>query len=276
LAGHAGAVMTMAMTPNGDRAVSLSYDRTLRLWDLYSGRALRVLVGHRSELNQEYLRSRAIELEETVALQIDTTDLLIARGARLAISNDGTRAIFADAGVLGIWHLDSGRVVSTTLEDFEAEEVDIDGDVAIAGSILGTLCLLDPAEAQVVRYLDAGRGLARNRQIMDIVIDAGRRRAMTASRDGSIKSWDLATGKEDLLLRGDGEKVDAIAIAPNGRFAYVVSGDTVRASDLMNADRSSRLSLDHNITAVAVTPDGFHAAVGDESGRVHFLELDAS
>jgi hypothetical protein len=40
------------------------------------------------------------------------------------------------------------------------------------------------------------------------------------------------------------------------------------------AHRSAGLSLDHNITAIAVTSDGLHAAVGDESGRVHVLTLD--
>lgn len=34
------------------------------------------------------------------------------------------------------------------------------------------------------------------------------------------------------------------------------------ASDLTGRKPVSRLSLDHNITAIAVTPDGLHAAVG--------------
>ena len=124
-----------------------------------------------------------------------------------------------------------------------------------------------------MRFLDAGRGLARTRQIMDIVVDALGRRAITAARDGSVRMWDLVTGRETAALQGESEKVDAVAIAPNGRFAYSVLGDTVVASDLTAMVPLCRLSLDHNITAIAVTPDGLHAALGDESGRMHFLTL---
>ena len=39
----------MAVTPDGKRAVSASEDKTLKVWDLETGRALRTLEGH-SEL----------------------------------------------------------------------------------------------------------------------------------------------------------------------------------------------------------------------------------
>jgi WD40 repeat protein len=276
LKGHWDGVAAVAMTPTGDRAVSLSLDRTIRVWDLERGTQLRVLLGPGSERSTEYLRGRAPGLDEAFALQIDSTDLTLARGARLGISPDGTRAIFAEGGTIGIWHLDTGRVVSTTIEDFQAEELGMDPDAAIVGSILGTLCVIDPEEGTLVRFLDEGRGTARVRQIMDIVVDSPGRRAITASRDGSVRVWDLATGQETASLEGDVGRVDTVAIAPNGQFAYSVVDDTVVASDLTALKPLRRLSLDHNITAIAVTPDGLHAALGDESGRVHFLTLDAA
>jgi WD40 repeat protein len=275
LKGHWDGVATAAMTPTGDRAVSLSLDRTIRVWDLARGAPLRVLLGPGSERSTEYLRARVPDLDEAFALQIDSTDLALARGARLVISSDGARAIFADGGTIGIWHLDTGRITSTTIEDFQVEELGMDADMAIVGSILGTLCLIDPEEGTLVRFLDEGRGTARVRQIMDIVVDSPGRRAITASRDGSVRVWDLATGQETASLEGDVGGVDTVAIAPNGQFAYSVVGDTVVASDLTGRKPLRRLSLDHNITAIAVTPDGLHVALGDESGRVHFLTLDA-
>ena len=38
----------MAVTPDGQRAVSASADKTLKVWDLDSGRELRTLAGHSS------------------------------------------------------------------------------------------------------------------------------------------------------------------------------------------------------------------------------------
>ena len=38
--------MAVAVTPDGQRAVSASDDKTLKVWDLESGRELRTLEGH--------------------------------------------------------------------------------------------------------------------------------------------------------------------------------------------------------------------------------------
>jgi WD40 repeat protein len=46
LTGHDGAVLAVAVTQDGRRAVSGSNDRTVRLWDLKSGQILRTLTGH--------------------------------------------------------------------------------------------------------------------------------------------------------------------------------------------------------------------------------------
>ena len=40
--------MAVAVTPDGQRAVSASKDKTLKVWDLESGRELRTLEGHSS------------------------------------------------------------------------------------------------------------------------------------------------------------------------------------------------------------------------------------
>jgi WD40 repeat protein len=273
LDGHWDGVFAAVMTPAGDRAVSLSWDRTIRLWDLARGVQVRVLVG-RDNRGAESLRARALASQEESEFYVDRTELTIPRAARLAISSDGTRAIFADGGTIATWHLDTGRIATTNIEDFQTEELGVDSDTAIAGSILGTVCLIDPEQGRLLRFLDAGRGVARTQQILDIVVDAPGGRAIAASRDGGIRTWDLTSGQEIAALNTGVADVDAVAIAPNGRVAYSVVGDTVLVSDLIALKPLRRISLDHYIKAIAVTPDGLHAALGDESGRVHFLGLD--
>ena len=46
LEGHSDKVWSVSVTPDGRRAVSGSGDKTLRVWDLESGRCLRTLTGH--------------------------------------------------------------------------------------------------------------------------------------------------------------------------------------------------------------------------------------
>ena len=50
LEGHGNVVESVSVTPDGRRAVSGSYDETLRVWDLESGACLRTLEGHSGEV----------------------------------------------------------------------------------------------------------------------------------------------------------------------------------------------------------------------------------
>src|SRR5689334_743932 len=46
LAGHEGSVVAVVFTPDGNKLVSGSRDRTIKIWDLASGKAERILTNH--------------------------------------------------------------------------------------------------------------------------------------------------------------------------------------------------------------------------------------
>lgn len=271
LRGHWDGVVTVAMTPDGRHAVSLSADRTVRYWDLAQGRALRVLVGP-DAVGAPSLRARALADDAPEALQVDDADVTIARGALLTIADDGRRAVVASGRTLVAWHLDTGRVVLTRFEGFQIDKVSIDDDVVVAASLLGAMCVVGLEDGRVTLVIETDQDSAETGRLLDLLVDASRRRAIAATLDGRIREWDLSTGRE--VATNDGVPgADAVAIAPNGRFAYSVSGDTVTVSDLRDRRSLGRLSLDHSIRAIAVTPDGLHAALGDEAGLIHLMRV---
>jgi WD40 repeat protein len=57
LQGHTDWVNAVALSSDGRRVVSGSYDKTLRVWDIESGQSLRTLQGHTSEVNAVALSS---------------------------------------------------------------------------------------------------------------------------------------------------------------------------------------------------------------------------
>ena len=84
LEGHTGWVNSVAVTPDGKRAISASSDRTLRVWDLESGQSLAHAQGHKDRVNS------------------------------VAVTPDGKRAISASSDrTLRVWDLEKGRLVRT-------------------------------------------------------------------------------------------------------------------------------------------------------------------
>jgi WD40 repeat protein len=74
----------VSVTPDGSLAISGSDDRTLKVWELESGRAVQTLEGHAGPV------------------------------WAVAVTPDGSRAISgSDDGTLKVWDLESGRAVQT-------------------------------------------------------------------------------------------------------------------------------------------------------------------
>jgi WD40 repeat protein len=84
LDGHSNPVNGVAVTPDGRRVISASWDKTLKVWDLHTGAVLRTLEGH--------------------------SGLVLA----VAVTPDGKRVISASSdNTLKVWDLDTGGVLRT-------------------------------------------------------------------------------------------------------------------------------------------------------------------
>jgi hypothetical protein len=99
------------------------------------------------------------------------------------------------------------------------------------------------------------------------------RTAVSAARDGSFCVWDLAAGRLARQFQGPLVRPDAVALAVDTGTAFSVTSDTLVALDTTTGTRLASLTLDHQITTIAVTPSGARLALGDQSGAVHFLRL---
>jgi WD40 repeat protein len=227
LVGHARWVTACAVTPDGRRVVSASWDHTLKVWDLASGRVEATLEGH--------------------------TDCVAA----CAVTPDGRRVVSASADkTLKLWDLASGRV-EATLEGHAggvtACAVTPDGRRVVSASEDHTLMVWDLASGRVEATLEVHAG-----RVTACAVTSDGRRVVSVSADKTLKLWDLASRRVEATLEVDASWVTACAVTPDGRHVVSASGDhTLKLWDLASGRVEATLEGHVNrVTACAVMPDG--------------------
>ena len=100
-------------------------------------------------------------------------------------------------------------------------------------------------------------------------------RAVSGSDDGTVRVWDLATGREEAVLTGHTDWVRAVAVSQDGARAVSGSDDgTVRVWDLATGREEAALTGHAGeVFSVALTPDGALAVSGGSDRTVRVWDL---
>jgi WD40 repeat protein len=191
LTGHTSGVNAVAIAPDGKRAISASFDNTLKIWDTEAGTEVRTLTGHTNSVF-------AVDL-----------------------APDGLTAISASRdNTLKIWDTETGTEVRTLIGHTDwVNAVDLapDGLTAISASSDETLKIWDIETGTEVRTLTG-----HTTWVYAVDLAPNGKTAISASRDNTLKIWDLLSGKEVASFSGDAE-FKCCTIAPDG--VTVVAGD---------------------------------------------------
>jgi WD40 repeat protein len=97
--------------------------------------------------------------------------------------------------------------------------------------------------------------------------------AVTSSQDRTVKVWDLT--RNELVHRFEKHDGEVEDFAVHDRTALSVSDDDAQAIlwDLDSGRVTGRFTADGPLASCAVSPDGETFALGELSGRLHFLRL---
>jgi WD40 repeat protein len=241
LLGHGEAVTACAVSPDGRHVISGARDGTLRIWELAWRDAL---AGRGSD----------------------------ARSLRAcAVTADGRRMVSVCDDLLQIRDIETAQVVATQpLDDGRARGVAVTAETwsMISAANDATLCVedLDSRSAHAIAKSDtratAGPSMlsswrviigvddeaadpseGRTRAILAYVSEptacaasATGERAVTASEDGTVRLWDLATARMAGKLEVEGGHVLACAVTADGRRVVTLSsGGLARIWDVPGA-----------------------------------------
>jgi WD40 repeat protein len=267
LEGHTYYVNGVAVTRDG-KAVSASWDKTLKVWDINSGELLRTLEGHKEVIYNVAVapdgKVVSTSLDKTLKVwNINSGELLLTfEGLTcslcVAVTSDG-KIVSASInsttynGKILVLDINSGKILRTLeghSSDVKGLAVTTDGKVVSASSD-HTLKVWDISSGKLIHTLESHKDLVCG---VAVTLDG---KAISASADGTLKVWDISTGELIRTLEGHINRVENVAVTLDGRAISASDDHTLKVWDINSGDLLITLEgHTSQVWGVAVTSDG--------------------
>jgi WD40 repeat protein len=292
--GHEALVGAVAFEPGGKRLVSAAEDRTLRVWDVPSGKEDRRFVPSAEPKENDVLQMFLAELER---LGQDV-------GTRARFSPDGKAVLAAWAsGPVELWDAATAKPLRRFGEGKEGWPfaASPDGRLVATGSLDGLVRVREIATGKEVRRLVWHRPPGEEGDYLGHVM------SLTFSPDGRalagvgalqergvpgvvVRLWEVRTARlrlevplnvsggvpSSLARYADEFRAHVQAVfSPDGKALAVGTGNVVYLWDAMTGKELRQFAGMHvNATAVAFSPDGKLLAAGDVDGGLRLWRTD--
>ncbi len=266
------AVTGLSFSADGRYLLTGGLDRTLRLWDVESGK-------------QAALVRTETQCTQFVSFLPDGIHAVTAGGERWEFERqnwvgDGDYALrlwqlpesvwpnekpSADSSQIGTL-TEVGRLEGQT-DNINAVVYSPDGKYLFSGGGEKLLVQWDVANGTVVRKIPVGDFL------MDLAVLPDNRHVITSQFGGSVKLWSLDNGRTVRQFFGHSKLVESIAVSPDGKRLLTGGYDgLVRLWDIETGEPIHDFSEDY-CAAVAMSKNGRLAANG-RGGRIHIWDVD--
>lgn len=227
ITGHSSFVNYAIISPDGQTLASASADKTIKIWNLATGKEIRTLQGHSSFINY------------------------------LVISPDGQILASASADkTIKLWNLITGQIIRTiTGHDNYVNYLAMspDGQTLVSASADKTIKIWDLTTGQEIRTLKG-----HPTYIDYFVISPDWQNIATGSANKNITVWNIPTGKKIHTLTGHTNAVNSLVMMPDGQTLVSASGDkTIKIWNLATGQVINTLTSHSSfVNYVLISPDG--------------------
>jgi WD40 repeat protein len=241
--GHTGSVNDLAVTPDGKALITGGDDRTVRVWDVGSGKQLRSYQGHMMKV------------------------------LAVAVRPDGRQiASASEDGAIRLWDMsseDDHKALTEATEPIWAVAVSPDGKhIAAAGA--DKMVRIYEAETGKLEAELAGHTSA----VTTLAFFPDSKRLVSAGGDRVLRIWDITAKKPIQEIAGHELPVLSVAVDPDGKV--LVSGAADRSVRGWDPDSGKQLwswTGKSAVCSVAIRPGAKTMAVGTADGTLHVLDI---
>ncbi len=277
-AGHRGAVVSAAFSPDARSIMSAGEDHIVRLWNVQTGKEFRhfPVAG---ALTVAFSRDGRLALTGAIDGSIVLWDVASSRRIRsfahlkspvhgLAFSPDGGRALSGGLDkAVSLWDVESGKELKRMEghgDAVDAVAFSLDGRRALSGSGDLTMRLWDLESGAELRRFEG-----HQQAVTGVAFSPDGRRALSTSNQ-QVRVWDVEAGKELLVFKGHAQTVTCIAVSPDNRHALSGGFDGIVRLWDMETGRQIRTFNGHKdrVLTVAFSPDGSLALSGSADQTV--------
>ncbi|BCL38029.1 eIF2A-related protein [Nostoc sp. MS1] len=285
LEGHSNQVYSVAYSPNGRQLASASRDKTIKIWDISTGKTLNTLSGHNSEVRSiayspdgKYLASASFD--KTIKIWNISTGRAVNT---LFGHNDGVYSVtyspdgkyLASASsdkTIKIWDISTGRAIKT-LSGHDDEVMNVayspDGKYLASASSDKTIKIWDISTGRAIKTLSGHNSL-----VWSVAYSPDGKYLASSSDNAAIKVWDISTGKAlTTLFGGHFGSVYSVTYSPDGKYLASAGRDsTIKIWDISTGEPVKTLSS-HGSSAIIYSPDGQHLASANWENTIEIWDI---
>ena len=265
---HTGRVIHTAFSPDGQRIVTASDDRTAQVWNAADGQLLAKLEGHTDQVNHAAFSPdgqrivtasgdrtarvwNAASGQLLATLQGHTAGVLHA-----AFSPDGQRIVTtSDDQTPRVWNVANGHLLGKLeghTDHVWQAKFSPDSQRIVTASYDHTARVWNAADGQLLAKLEG-----HTDRVGDAEFSPDGLRIVTASLDHTARVWNAANGQLLAKLEGHTDHVWQAGFSPDGLRIVTASTDhTARVWNVANGRLLAELDHTRGVVHAAFSPDG--------------------